>query len=185
MKKRITLLVLIISSFAMAQESPKWTIGFGVNAIENSADKEAVYFVPKNLNILPVMSKLTVSYDVKKYFTVGTEIAINKYTTDKLHNGEYTLLEDASFIAIDINAKYNVDHFFTKAKWFDASVVGGVGYFWLGTETNQSINPGLALDFWLGDGYGFRLQSLGRFAFDNFKLNNNHIQHSVEFIIKF
>lgn len=185
MKKRITLLVLVISSFAMAQESPKWTIGFGVNAIENSADKDALYFVPKNLNILPVMSKFTVSYDVQKYFTVGTEVAINKYTTNKKHNGDYVMLEDANFIAVDINAKYNVDHFFTKAKWFDASVVGGVGYFWLGTETNQSVNPGLALDFWLGDGYGFRLQSLARVAFENFKLNNNHIQHSAEFIFKF
>ncbi len=185
MKKRITLLVLVISSFAIAQESSKWTIGFGVNAIDNTSTKDDVYFQTKDWNILPVMSKFTASYDVKQHLSVGTEVALNKYSASKLHNGEYILLEDANFIAVDINAKYNVDHFFSKAKWFDASVVGGVGYFWLGTETNQSVNPGLALDFWLGDGYGIRLQSLARVAFDNFKLNNNHIQHSVEFIVKF
>jgi hypothetical protein len=186
MKKIITLFALAVSAFGIAQESSKWTVGFGVNAIDNTSTQDAVYFQTKDWNVAPVISKFSASYDVQQHLAVGTEVAINKYMANKTHNGvQGAITSDLNFVAVDVNAKYNVDHFFTQSKWFDASVIGGVGFFWLGTEANQSVNPGVALDFWLADGYGIRLQTLGRVALDNNKIGNNHIQHSVEFIFKF
>jgi hypothetical protein len=186
MKKIITLFALAISTFAVAQESSKWTVGFGVNAIDNTSTDDAIFFQTKDWNVAPVISKFSATYDVKEHLAVGAEVAINKYLAKNEHNGDQNAISgDVNFVGVDLNARYNVDHFFTQAKWFDASVVGGLGMFWVGGEANQSVNPGLALDFWLGEGYGIRVQSLGRVAFDNNKLGNNHIQHSVEFIFKF
>lgn len=186
MKKIITLFALAISTFAVAQESSKWTIGVGVNVIDNTSTDDAVFFQTKDWNFVPVVSKFSATYDVKEHLAIGGEVAINKYSAKNEHNGVNTeLTSDAGFVGLDLNARYNVDHHFTHAKWFDASVIGGLGMFWVDGEPNQSITPGLALDFWLGEGYGIRLQTLGRVAFDNNKLGNNHIQHSVEFIFKF
>lgn len=185
MKKIITVLALVISTLAVAQESSKWTVGVGVNVIDNSSTADGVFFQSKDWNILPVISKFSIGYEVKENLTVAGEIALNKYSSNNQHNGSYDLASDVSFVGIDLNAKYNVDHFFTDSKKFDASVIGGFGSFWVDGVSNQSLNPGLALDFWLGEDYGIRLQTLGRVAFDNEKFGNNHIQHSIEFILKF
>ena len=186
MKKIITLFALAISTFAVAQDSSKWTVGFGVNAIDNTSTQDAVYFQTKDWNVVPVLSKFSASYNVKEHFAVGAEVAFNKYLAKNMHNGvQGAITNDLNFIAVDVNTKYNVDHFFTQAKWFDASLVGGLGYFWIGEATNRSFNPGVSMDFWITDSYGIRVQSLARIAFENVKLSNNHIQHSVEFVFKF
>lgn len=178
-------MILAISTFSVAQESSKWTVGVGFNSIDNTAKKGSFSYQSKDWNIAPLVSKFSAAYEVEKYFSVGTELAISKFSAKNSANGEYISADDVRFIAIDINAKYNVDHYFTQSKWFDASLVGGLGYFWIGEATNRSFNPGVSLDFWITDSYGIRVQSLGRIAFENVKLSNNHIQHSVEFVFKF
>jgi hypothetical protein len=186
MKKIIITIVLFISTFSMAQENQKWIFGWGWNTIDNTATKDRVYFQTKDWNSVPALLKASLSYNMKEHLTVGTEYTFNKYLSDKMHNGRQNLIKkDLIFIGVDVNGKYNVDHFFTQAEWFDVSVIGGVGLFWLDDIPNQSFNPGLAIDFWMSDDYGIRLQTLGRVAFNNNKLGNNHIQHSVEFLVKF
>jgi hypothetical protein len=183
--KKITMLVaLTLCSLVMAQEKSKWTLGFGANAIDNSASKDGIYFQTKNWNTVPVFSKFLVEYQAVDHLSVSAEVAINRFSAKKEHNGTQLLGNDANFVGVDVNAKYNVDHFFTETKWFDASIIGGFGSFWVDGQANQSFNPGIALDFWLGDAYGFRVQTLGRVAFDNNMLGNNHLQHSIEFIFK-
>ncbi len=50
--------------------------------------------------------------------------------------------------------------------WFDASVVGGAGSFMVDGKGNQTLNGGLALDFWFSKTTGIRLQTLGKFALE-------------------
>jgi len=185
MKRIITLIILAISTISVAQENSKWTVGVGFNSIDNTAKKGTFSYESKDWNIAPVASKFSASYEVEQYFSVATEVAISKFSGKSEYKGESIYATDVNFVAVDVNAKYNVDHFFTQAKWFDASLVGGLGYFWIGEATNRSFNPGVSMDFWITDSYGIRVQSLARIAFENVKLSNNHIQHSVEFVFKF
>jgi hypothetical protein len=51
--------------------------------------------------------------------------------------------------------------------------------------TNQTGNLGLGFNFWFQPNLGLRLQTLGKFGFEENTLLNNHIQHTAELVLKF
>ena len=184
MKKAALILVFLFALSLSAQESEKWVFGFGINGIDNTATMDNQYFSSKNWNIVPFISSFTLDRKLNNNFTAGANLSMNVYDAENLQNG-MMISRDLTYLAVDANAKYTFDQLFMDVKWFDASVVGGAGLAFLDGKTNQFFNSGLALDFWFKDAVGLRLQTLGKFAFDNEQLFNNHIRHSAEIVVKF
>jgi len=184
MRKIIFILVSLTALTVSSQEVKKWNFGFGVNAIDNTSTKDSQYFNTKNWNMMPFISSFSLDRKFQNNFSVGATFSMNVYDSSNMQNGT-VISRDLTYVALDANAKYTFDQHLVDVKWFDASVVGGAGLAWLDGKNNQFFNTGLALDFWLSKSFGFRLQTLGKFAFDNNKLGNNHIKHSAELVVKF
>jgi hypothetical protein len=184
MKKSALILVCLFALSGSAQDTQKWVFGFGVNSIDNTLTFENQYFSLKNWNTLPFVSSFSVDRKLDNNFTVGTNLSMNVYEAKNLHNGT-AISRDLTCLTLDVNAKYTFDQHLVDVKWLDASIVGGAGLGWLDGKNNQFFNTGFALDFWFSNAVGLRLQSLGKFAFDNEQLFNNHIRHSAEIVVKF
>lgn len=184
MKKTALILVCLFALSVSAQETKKWVFGFGINSVDNTLTYENQYFSTSNWNTTPFVSSFTVDRKFDNNFTVGTNLSMNVYDSKNLQNGT-TITRDLTYLALDVNAKYTFDQHFMDVKWFDASIVGGAGLGWLDGKNNQFFNTGLALDFWFNEAVGLRLQTLGKFAFDNEQVFNNHVRHSAEIVVKF
>lgn len=189
MKKTLTILSCCFALIGSAQEKQtkekeKWVFGSGINFIDNSAITYNQYFKTKNLNAIPFISSFSVDRKLENNLAIGVNLSMNQYQANNIHNGN-SISRDLTYFVINANAKYNFDQHITDLKWFDASVLAGAGFGWLGGENNQFLNTGLTLDFWLSNTVGMRLQTIGKFAIDNDQLFNNHIQHTAEFILKF
>lgn len=189
MKKILTILSCCFALIGLAQEKQtkekeKWVFGSGINFIDNSATTYNQYFKTKNWNAIPFISSFSVDRKLENNLAIGVNLSMNQYQANNIHNGN-SISRDLTYFVINANAKYNFDQHITDLKWFDASVLAGAGFGWLGGENNQFLNTGLTLDFWLSNTVGMRLQTIGKFAIDNDQLFNNHIQHTAEFILKF
>lgn len=184
MKKTLLILSFFFALIGMAQENKKWVFGSGINFIDNSATTNNEYLKTKNWNTIPFVTSFSVDRKLKNNFAIGANLSMNQYEADNLHNGSL-ISRDLTYFVINANTKYTFDQHVLDIKWFDASLIAGAGSGWLDGKNNQFLNTGLTLDFWVSNDIGLRIQTVGKFAIDNDKLFNNHIQHTAEFIIKF
>ena len=186
MKRVIVVLVLVMSASLFGQEtaSPKWKFGFGVNFIDNSALESKQFFKTNNWNAIDFISLFSADYAVGQNLAIGGTVSMNELSKDNNQNGGM-ITKDVLYVAFDANARYTFDQHLVDVAWFDASVVGGAGLFMVDGKGNQTLNGGLALDFWFSKTTGIRLQTLGKFALEEDLLGNNHIQHSAQFVVKF
>ena len=184
MKKSIILVLLMSVSFAFAQEetSKKWFFGFGVNFLDNSSSSDDEYFSVKNWNVIPSVSTFSVQRKFDSNFSVNGQFLLNKLDKSNKQNGEI-LNEDLFFASINANLMYTFDSHIVDVKWFDASALAGVGAMWTDGTPNQTINAGIALDFWLNKAVALRLETQGKFAFDQEQVGNDHIVHTVSIIL--
>ncbi|MCU0321944.1 MAG: hypothetical protein MUE72_05965 [Chitinophagaceae bacterium] len=186
MKKILLGLTILVSSVAMSQETAKskYTFGFGVNFIDNSGTFENKFFETGNWNAIPFVSAFTVQRKMTENFSLSGQFLLNEFDKNNIHNG-MMITKDATYASINLNALYTFDSHIVDVKWFDASVIAGVGALWVDGTPNQTFNTGLALDFWLSENVALRLETQGRFAFEDTKVANNHIVHSISFIVPF
>jgi hypothetical protein len=115
---------------------------------------------------------------------VSSTIALNVISSDKLQNG-ISIPEDVNYYGLDINGKFFFDDFIVKQSKIDSYVVLGLGINSVDDVTNQSGNLGLGFNFWFQPNLGLRLQTVGKYGFEQETLLNNHIQHSAELVLKF
>ena len=189
MKKAIALLLVLNATIGFAQEErsqeeKKWTFGTGVNFIDNTATSGDGFFNTPEWNILPFVSTFGVERDFSEGFSADVRLSLNEYQSENKHD-DATIARDVTYFAFDAAARYTFDQHLFDAEWFDATAVAGAGLFWVDGKNNQSANVGMAFDFWFNPSLGLRLQTLGKFAFEQKTLANNHVQHSAELLVKF
>ncbi|ESU27274.1 hypothetical protein FLJC2902T_19770 [Flavobacterium limnosediminis JC2902] len=190
MKKAIALVLVLTATIGFSQEEQKlqeekkWTFGAGVNFIDNTSTGGDGYLNTSQWNILPCVSTFGVERDFSNGFSADARLSLNEFEAENMQNGT-VITRDVTYVAFDAAARYTFDQHLFDAEWFDATAVAGAGLFWVDGQNNQSGNVGMAFDFWFQPALGLRLQTLGKFAFEEETLGNNHLQHSLEFIVKF
>jgi hypothetical protein len=188
MKNLFALLLLLTVTIGFSQENDKnskWIIGFGANFIDNTSTMNNQYFnTSKQWNYVPTVSKISFEKSISKEFSIESAIAMNSISSKVYQNG--TMIQtDAAYYGLDLNGKFFFDDYIVPQTNVDAFLVLGVGINSVDSVTNQTSNFGLGFNFWFQPNLGFRLQTVGKFGFDQKSLLNNHIQHSAELIFKF
>jgi len=167
-------------------ESP-WTIGLGVNIVDNDGFQFDAPFDSDNWNFsIP----LTVSVEkrIDAFWAANFAITLNRLTTDNLQNNGH-LPEDETLFAVDVTARYYFDQLFQseyRLNPIQGFLVSGFGFTSAGEANAVTFDIGIGVNFWVIENVGIKLQTLGKFGFkhkDQFL--KNYIQHSVEVIYRF
>lgn len=183
MKKIAIVLVCLLTLSVSAQESNKWTIGVGVNFIDNTNSQDDNYFDVSNWNSTLSVSKLTAQYEFATNFALSSEFTLNKLDSGKMQNGG-EIASNLSYFGWDLNTRYNTASLMKLSSKFSIEPVAGFGLSWTDSTPNQSVNAGLSLGYFFNESYGIRFQTLGKFASDENTVGNNMIQHSLELVFK-
>lgn len=184
MKKIVLAIIFLFTLSVSAQDAKKWTVGVGVNFIDNSNSQNGNYFNVSNWNSTLSVSKLSAQYEFYKNFAVSSEFTFNRLDKDKDQNGG-VIESNLSYFGWDFNGRYNTTGLFKLPSKYVIEPVVGVGLSWTDGISNQSLNAGLAFGYFFNDVYGVRLQTLGKFASEtDTTVGNNMIQHSIELIFK-
>lgn len=190
MKKIIFLLLSVITVQGFAQEEKKeeikkWTVGFGINFIDNTSTLNNQYLnSSKQWNFIPTLSVFSVERSLSENFSLASVVAMNVLSSKKLQNG-IIIAEDANYYGLDVNGKFFFDDYIVSQSKIDTYLVLGLGINSVDDVTNQSGNYGLGINFWIQPNLGLRIQTLGKYGFEQETLLNNHIQHTAELILKF
>jgi len=190
MKKILLLLVTIITFQGFAQEEKKdetrnWTLGFGMNFIDNTGTLNNQFLnVSDQWNSIQSISKVSVERSITNLFSAEAAFTINKLSKDKLQNGT-KILSDLNYMAIDVSGKFYFDEFIVEKSNLDVYIILGAGVNSANSIYNGTGNYGLGFNYWLQPNIGFRVQTIGKYAFEQKEICNNHLQHSLELIFKF
>ena len=190
MKNLFALFLLLTAMVGFGQETDKtqnskWTIGFGANFIDNTSSINDQYLnTSKQWNYISTISQLSFEKSFCNKFSVGSTLAMNVISSKKLQNGA-AISEDFNYFGIDLNGKFFFDDYIVKQSIVDAYLVAGLGANSVDDFVNETANFGLGLNFWIQPNLGLRLQTVGKYGFEQKTLLNNHIQHSAELIFKF
>ncbi|WP_139957362.1 hypothetical protein [Flavicella sediminum] len=181
-------------SNATAQDSDNpWTMSFGINMVDISSaglsspvDALKDYIGISDVNVLPAISRISVSRFIDKGFSVELAGALNK-----IGNGAYDDVDDLSFFSLDANARYDLNSasFIGETGWFDPYVGFGIGYTSIDGDGNMTMNPTLGFNTWFNENVGLNFQSSYKSAIlgDGIATlpKDVYFQHSIGLIIRF
>lgn len=186
MKKIILLATFCLSFIGLqAQEettNSKWVFGVGMNIIDNTSTLNNKYLNLKQMSVGNIVSHVSVEYQPGNWGVVA-ELNYNKLEANSIQNGN-VLNRDVFMLGLDVNGKYYFDTLFTDSSKFDAALVGGVGVNRVFEKFSGSANVGLSLQYWFKTNVGLRLQTIGKFGFEDDSILNNHIQHTAALIVR-
>lgn len=192
MNKLFFSLGLFITSLSFGQATTvldvPWTIGLGVNIVDNDGDQFGS--LNNNWNFKNPIT-LSGEYRFKKYLAGNMTISFNSLSSDNLQNG-VKLPTNSLLFAMDANAKLYFDQFFMpdyKLNWIEMYVLAGLGYTTVELDSTNTgtFNGGLGLQVWFNDmkNFGLRLQAAGKWGFVDQRYLNNYKQYSFELIYRF
>jgi len=190
MKKITFIAIFLVSFIGFSQEEKNekiknWTLGFGVNFIDNTSLLNNQFLnVSDHWNSIQSISKVSVERSITNLFSAEAALTINKLSKDKLQNGT-TIVSDLNYMAIDVSGKFYFDEFIVEKSNIDSYIILGAGLNSANSIYNGTGNFGLGFNYWLQPNLGFRVQTIGKYAFEQKEICNNHLQHSVELIFKF
>ena len=182
-------LIATVGSVQAQDENNKWAIGFGVNAVDVRTPHDFGPFLkdwggPKDLNILPAVTKLSVARYLGAGFSLELDGSINK-----IKKGFNAVEEDESFWGANLQAKYALRRLFTtESGWFDPYLKLGGGYTgYKGTFSDKDggakLLAGGGVNFWFTEHLGLNLQTGYHHGFQ--KDGTDYFQHSAGIVIKF
>ena len=178
-------LALVGSANAQDENNP-WVVGFGLNSVDIQGAKfgEMNFFKdalgPKDLNILPSISRISVDRYLEKGFTLQLAGTLNKVTF-------FAEEDDSNYILFSAGAlvKYDLNHLFGETGWFDPYVGIGGDYVNSGrTDESELMATGaLGFNVWFNENLGLNFQHGWKKGFgDNVA---NHFQATAGVVIKF
>ncbi|WP_290701732.1 OmpA family protein [Lacinutrix sp.] len=176
----IAIALVISSQYLHSQtiNSP-WTTSFGPNAINNPVrDQEAGLGRFKTWNLNAAGFRLSAGRLIKDRITFEAVASLNSieenYPTEDSKNIEFP------YVALDGMFKYQ---FTDGLGSIDPYTTIGAGYTWLDTIGAGTINGGIGTNIWIGNSFGFNIQSVYKHAFEDYGLQ--HWQHSAGIIFRF
>ena len=169
----------------------RWTLGFGVNALENSGNKFEGAFKSENWAFAKIPFYLSADAYIDGQFSVETLVSFNYFTDGILMDGS-TILgtdeggNDAGYFAVDIALKYSFGKLL-NSNVFDPYLSVGAGLSHFGDYTTKerpsetivsqdifTLNTGLGMNFWFSSNWGVNLNVAGKWGVA--ATYTNHIQ---------
>ena len=188
LKKVLFVLVLFASISMSAQdENNPWSVDFGVNAVDFYPTNQAgmggwfdeYVNINDHYNLIPSISRVRVGRYLGDGFSLGLAGSLNKI--DKMGDAPAS---DLSYIAGDLDIRYDLNNIFGDSKWFDPYLSVGGGYTFLDSEGAGTFNGGAGINFWFNDFIGLNLQSVYKHSFDEAQ-QLPHFQHALGIAVKF
>jgi len=163
----ITLLLIVSYSNVKAQdEGNPWMTTFGVNYIDIKDGESG--------KILPYAS-------LGRY--LGKGFSLDLAASGNRVDRPWGTGAEATFFAIDLNVRYDLNNVFGDTKWFDPFLYTGVGQNSLGAETGLGFKFGAGFNAWFTDNLGMTLRSEYRKV--NTPIDFEMYQHSIGLAWKF
>ena len=183
----IAMFTLAIVGSASAQDSNNpWVVGFGLNSVDIQGAKfgEMGFFKdalnPKDMNILPSISRISVDRYLEKGFTLQLAGTLNKVTHFKTEDDSDYMLFSAGALV-----KYDLNHLFGETAWFDPYVGIGGDYVNSGrTDESELMATGaVGFNVWFNENLGLNFQHGWKKGFAGNVAN--HFQATAGVVIKF
>jgi len=90
---------------------------------------------------------------------------------------------DATFLALDLNVKYDLNNVFGDTKWFDPFLYTGIGQNSLGAKSGLGYKLGVGFNAWFNDHVGMTLRS--EYKKVNTPVDFEMYQHTVGLVWRF
>ena len=177
----------------------RWTLGFGVNALENSGNGFEGAFKSENWAIAKTPFYLSADAYIDGQFSVETMVSFNYFTDGILMDGQTILGEDeggndAGYFAVDLALKYSFGKLL-DSNVFDPYLSVGAGLSHFGDYTTVerplltvaavdifTLNAGLGMNFWFSSNWGVNLNVAGKWGIAT--TYTNHIQGRLGLLYK-
>ncbi|MBT8274360.1 MAG: OmpA family protein [Bacteroidia bacterium] len=182
----VLLLFLGFNNVNAQDENNPWQITVGFNAVDlhpvGEDFPQGDYFdeffnLTDHWNIVPVLSKFTVSKYLGDNFSFGVSGSVNKI--DQFSD---VTVEDLSYIAADGIIKYDLGEILNLGR-FDPYLAVGGGYTWVEKIGAGTLNGSLGINYWFDDQFAITAQSTYKHSFEDYL--SKHFQHYVGVSMKF
>ncbi|TCI84966.1 OmpA family protein [Tenacibaculum sp. M341] len=184
---------LTFSNVNAQDENNPWVVGFGLNTVDPRIPTEFGDYAQDYIgtgewadNTLPSISRISVERYLADGFTLQLAGSINKVKTFISEDDV-----DELYWAIDLAAKWDLNHLFGETGWFDPYVYLGGGYTDFGRIVGGNfvdggegtLNAGVGFNVWFNENIGLNFQTGGKKEFaDNIQ---DHFQHSLGVVFRF
>lgn len=189
---KITLLVLLLiagfNNVKAQDENNPLAIGIGTNIVDfypTNADFDGYgawfdEFINSedHYNILPSISKITVSKYIDDGYSIEAAGTINQIT--KLGDNS---VRELAYYGIDGALKYDLNNVIGDMSGFNPYASIGGGYTWMGDFGTATFNAGLGTNFWFNDNIGLNIETKYKHTFGSSIVQ--HFQHAIGIVIKF
>ena len=182
----VLLLVLGFNNVNAQDDNNPWQINVGVNAVDfypvgedaPLGDYFDEYFnLNDHYNIVPVLSKFTVSKYLGDNFSFGVSGSINKI--DKVGDAS---APDLSYFGADGIIKYSIGGALDWTSFEPYLGVGG-GYTWVDKIGAGTLNGTLGINYWFSEKFAITAQSTYKHSFEDYL--PKHMQHALGVAVKF
>ncbi|RLJ62419.1 outer membrane protein OmpA-like peptidoglycan-associated protein [Lacinutrix venerupis] len=176
----LTIAFILSIQFTNAQTiNNPWITSFGANAINNPLrEQEAGLARFKTWNLNAAGFRLSAGRLIKHRVTFEAVASLNSleenFPTEETANLEFP------YISLDGMFKYQ---FTNGLKILDPYITIGGGYTWLDTIGAGTVNGGIGTNIWVGNSFGFTIQSTYKHAFEDYGLK--HWQHSAGIVFRY
>jgi outer membrane protein OmpA-like peptidoglycan-associated protein len=185
----MALFALVTVANVSAQDSNNpWALSFGLNSVDIRGGRSVKnltkdYLGTSDWNVLPSISRISVTKYLEKGFSLELAGSLNKIETTNTKNDSSDL-----YYAFDANVKYDVNKlvdlvFGTTTSYFDPYVYLGGGYTSIGDNGAAMLNAGAGFNVWLNESLGLNFQSGAKRRFTTDVAD--HFQHTFGVIFKF
>jgi outer membrane protein OmpA-like peptidoglycan-associated protein len=198
----IAVILMCVSNLNAQDKDNPWIIGFGLNAVD---------FYPTNINGMVSSNGVPTKWydqffnltDHYNYISAPTKLSVGRYLNESFSVeiagsinkiskvGTFKLNESVSYLALDVNANYNINKIIGNTKWFNPYAIAGAGFNAKGNDASNKIqfknhvsfNSGLGAKIWFQKKLGFKIQTVYKHFFNDKSFP--HFQHSASIIYKF
>ncbi|MDB9913122.1 hypothetical protein OAD06_02365 [Flavobacteriaceae bacterium] len=182
-----------------SSDDNRWTLGFGVNALNNSGAQFEGLATGDHWAIAKTPFYLSADAYIDGQFSVETMVSFNYFTDGVLMDGQTILGEDeggndAGYFAVDLALKYSFGKLL-DSNVFDPYLTVGAGLSHFGDYTTVerplltvaaqdifTLNAGLGMNFWFSSNWGVNLNVAGKWGIAT--TYTNHIQGRLGILYK-
>jgi OmpA-OmpF porin, OOP family len=180
-----TLITLPVEVKLNPMAKPEWIFGIhGVVADDDGRSFKGLFDVSGGWNFNPYPSRITAERTIIKDWRVEAAVSYIKYKAGKIVN-DNPIMDPKPFVAIDLNAKYDLNGLIGDTDIFDPYTVSGLGFTHRGAilkSNAATINLGLGCNIWIYEGFGLNLQTTAKLKI--LPGTSNYLMHSVGIVYR-